>query len=359
MTGRAEVLVATSWDCNLRCSYCFVQAHSFGRGGLVLDAAAARRLVDALDAGLADAESISIHLYGGEPLLHLAPIRAMVEQAATKAPGRFGFAVTTNGTVDTDEAIALLGRGRFEVILSIDGPAAVHDQCRRTTAGAPSHRRVLRFLERLRGETDCWVRGSAVVRADWSLAQADAYLRSLPVDAIKAQAIRVPAGSAHALDGGERAAYLQDLDALGEHVIDDLEHGRVPADDRYSSRVLQLLKGEPRQRFCGAGTSVFGVTPQGELRPCLLVEGESLGHIDDDPRAWRAAGERWRAARGPRAECAACEALPLCGGGCPAMLAVCGADECDLVRHNCRVARRIYDRFRARPEKLLALAGIV
>lgn len=356
--GRAEVLVATSWDCNLRCCYCFVSDHTFGCNGGRLSTAAAGRVIDALDAGLGDADSICVHLYGGEPLLHLDAIRAMVERAATRTAGRFSFAITTNGTVATDEAIALLGEGRFEVVLSIDGPPQIHDQCRRTAAGRPTHRRVLRFLDRLRSRTDCWVRGSAVVRGGWGLAEAQAYLRSLPVDAIKAQAIRVPVGSPHALSAREREAYLQDLEAIGDQVIDDLERGRMPRDDRYSNRVLQLLKGEPRERFCGAGWSVFGVTPGGEVRPCLLVEGEPLGHIDDEPRVWREAGARWRSSRGPRPECASCEALPLCGGGCPAMLAVCGADECDLVRHNCRVARRIYACFRERPEALLALAGI-
>lgn len=300
-----------------------------------------------------------MHLYGGEPLLHLDPIRSMLERARSKAPGRFTFAITTNGTVDSDEAITLLGEGRFEVVLSIDGPPQVHDECRRTARGTPTHRRVMRFLQRLRERTDCWVRGSTVVRSGWGLADAEAYLRSLPLDAIKAQAIRVPADSPHALDAIERAAYLQDLERVGDQVIDDLERGNVPRDDRYSNRVLQLLKGEARERFCGAGRSVFGVTPAGEVRPCLLVEGDTLGHIDDDDHQWREVGERWRSARQVRQECRGCEAMPLCGGGCPAMLAVCGADECDLVRQNCRVARRIFGQFRDRPEALLPLAGIV
>jgi hypothetical protein len=50
--------------------------------------------------------------------------------------------------------------------------------------------------------------------------------------------------------------------------------------------------------------------------------------------------------------------LALCGGGCPAILPVCGAEECELVRKNCEVAVGIYDHFRANPEVLLGLAGI-
>lgn len=357
--GRAEVLVATTWECNLRCDYCFVCKHTRGGACSRMSAAAAACLIDALDAGLRDAESICVHLYGGEPLLRLDPIRAMVERADTKSAGRFHFAITTNGTVATDEAIDLLGAGRFQVVLSIDGPPEVHNRCRRTAAGHPTHYRVLQFLEKLRARTQCWVRGSAVVRSGWNLTEAAQYLQTLPVDTIKAQVVRVPVDHRYALTVAERQLYLDALEIIGDQVIADLEAGRVPRDDRYSSRVLQLLKGESRERFCGAGRNVFGITPEGEIRPCLLIDERAIGRIEDDPQVWRREGECWRRARGPRLECQHCEALDLCGGGCPAMLPICGAEECDVVRQSCRVARRIYHRFRDRPEAMLALAGVV
>jgi len=360
--GRAEVLVATTWACNLRCRYCFVQERTFVGGGERMSPRTAVRTIDALDRGLPDAQTVLVHLYGGEPLTNLPALRALVERGRDKAAGRFGFAITTNGTLDSDEAIGLLGEGRFDVILSIDGPPQVHDDCRRGAGGEATQARVLAFLQKLRARTRCRVRASAVVRRGWGLGEAGEYLRGLPVDAIKAQAVRVPDTSPFALDPDERARYLDDLTAVGEQVIADLESGRSPLDDRYSARVLQLLKGESRERFCAAGDGTFGIAPDGSVAPCLLLPTgpeHRLGRIEDDPQVWRSAGRRWRDAHGPRAECAQCEALPLCGGGCPAMLSVCGADECDLTRHNCRVARGIYRHFQDRPTALLPLAGIL
>jgi uncharacterized protein len=358
---RAEVLVATTWRCNLRCSYCFVQECDLARGGARMSPQLAARVLDALDQGLSDVESVCVHLYGGEPLTNLPALRAMVERAEEKTPGRFSFAITTNGTCGSEAAVALLGRGRFQVILSVDGPAAVHDECRRTAGGGATHARVLEFLGQLRARTECRVRGSSVVRSGWSLARAESYLRTLPVDAIKAQAVRGPEGTPYALSAAEKAAYLDDLEELGRQVVAELEADRVPLDDRFSNRVLQLLAGFERESFCGAGESTFGVTPTGEVLPCVLMEAEGhrLGHVDGDPAVWRQAGERWRQRRqAPRPECRGCPALPLCGGGCPALLPVCGADECDYVRRCCQVAAGIYRHFRARPEKLLTLAGI-
>lgn len=306
-------------------------------------------------------ESICLHLYGGEPLLNLSAMEAMVNRAAQKASGRFAFAITTNGTLLSPTALDLLRSGSFQVILSLDGPAPIHDECRRTVEGGPTHARVLEFLAALRSETDCQIRGSAVVRSGWSLGQAVEYLLSLPVNAIKAQAVRSPAGSPYALSESEQQAYLEDLEAIGRYVISELENERVPRDDRFSSRVLQLLAGLERHTFCGAGDTTFGITPAGEVLPCVLMEpgANLLGHIHDNPRVWRQAGRAWLRLHPQREECSSCAAQPLCGGGCPAILPICGPNECVFVRKNCEVATAIHNHFRASPEALLALVGII
>jgi uncharacterized protein len=317
-------------------------------------------VIDALAEGFGGAASICVHFYGGEPLTNLPAMEAMVERASRKRDDRFTWSITTNGTILSRRVIDLLGRGRFGVVLSIDGPAEIHDRCRRTRRGAPTHARVMRFLEALRSETTCRVRGSSVVRSGWSLTEAFDYLDRLPVDSIKAQAVRGPENTTEGLSPRERRAYLKDLETIGWRIIDDLTAGRVPKDERFSARALQLLAGVRRERFCGAGDFMLGIHPDGGIYPCVLLSGEDnrLGHVSDDPARWRMAGKRWRQSRKPRRECRSCEALPLCGGGCPAILPVCGEDECDLVRKNCEVATAIYDRFRSDPERLLLLAGI-
>jgi uncharacterized protein len=322
--------------------------------------ALAARVVDALDLGLTHVETICLHLYGGEPLTNLPAMKALIHRASEKAKGRFRFAITTNGTIASSMALELLEAGNFQVVLSIDGPAETHDECRRDITGKNTHARVMRFLDNLRSHTNCWVRGSAVVRSGWSLAQANTYLRSLPVDAIKAQAVRLPSGTPYSLSDAEKRVYLDDLEAVGYQVISELEAGRIPQDDRFSSRVLQLLTGMERRFFCGAASSTFGITPDGTVLPCVLIDPAEarLGHISDEPTTWIDAGQHWLASRRSRSQCRTCSALPLCGGGCPALMPVCGDDECDLIRKNCEVATMIFEHFRSNPEVLLTLAGI-
>ncbi len=356
----AEVLVATTWQCNLRCSYCFVKDQTLKEHRPRMSAATARRLIDTLDVGMRHVESICVHLYGGEPLTNMPALKAMVERAEQKHAGRFTFAITTNGTLMSDKIIEMLDRGRFQVILSIDGPPQVHNACRRSVGAAPTHHKVMAFLDAVKSRTRCWVRGSAVVRRGWRLRDAELYLRSLPVDSIKAQAVRVSASDPFALSATEKQDYLHDLDEVGSLVISDLEAGRRPVDDRFANRVLQILKGDVRDSFCGAGNTTFGFMPDGSVTPCVLLEGEDqgLGHIDDDPDTWITAGSRWKKTNGVRKDCLDCPAKPLCGGGCPAILPICGANECDIIRKNCDVARGIYRHFAERPEMLLPLAGL-
>jgi radical SAM protein with 4Fe4S-binding SPASM domain len=216
------------------------------------------------------------------------------------------------------------------------------------------------FLDAVNASTHCRVRGSAVVRPGWALIDAEHYLRSLPVEVIKAQAVRVSADDPFALSDAEKSRYMDDLETVAEMVIDELEQGKIPRDDRFSNRVLQLLTGRSRRSFCGAGSTTFGFTPEGAVLPCVLLDVREnyLGHVDEEPENWLAAGAHWRGSRPQRTECNICDAAPLCGGGCPAIIPVCGADECEIIRQNCAMARKIYQRFRDRPEDLLPLAGI-
>lgn len=318
-------------------------------------------VINIIGKSLTHVETISLHFYGGEPLLNLDAMRAMVDHAHRSGnSNRFEFAITTNGTILTDEVIDIMNAGQFNVILSIDGPAEIHDECRKDINGRPSHEKVVNFLNALRSKTNCHIRGSSVVRRGWSLSNAEKYLRSLPVDTIKAQAIRVPDDHPYALSKKEKQKYFADLDDLGNTVIDEIHKGIFPRDDRFSARVLQLLKGGARERFCGAGYSIFGIFPNGDVAPCVLLDPHEykLGNILDNPASWVEKGkEFYKIAL--RSECANCRCLPLCGGGCSAILPVCGADECELTMKNCEIADKIYNEFKTDPEKLLVLAGIL
>lgn len=362
-SDRIEIMVNATQECNLVCEYCFVDKGRFSYGetrSRNLSPEKTKKLVEILPKALPYAKEFCIHFYGGEPLLNLSAIRAAVDAVASTNDRRFSFAITTNGTICSEDAISILRKGHFNVILSIDGPAEVHDAVRLNASGGATHAKVLKFLQKIRQQPQLFVRGSSVIRRGWSLQEAINYLNTLPIDAVKAQAARLEKGHKLELSESDRIKYIEDLKAIANEVIDSVHLGKAPKDDRFNHRILQILSRTRRTAFCGAGGWVFGLAADGTVLPCVLLAGKeemSLGNIKDPDAKWVTQGRSWIEKRKRQSSCQKCWALPLCGGGCPAMLSVCGEDECDLVRANCEMALAIYGEFLEHPADLLILAG--
>jgi uncharacterized protein len=360
-TSRVEIMVNATQKCNLSCRYCFVGAGRFDYGKKYtkkLPPRTARLLIETLPKRLPWAKHFCVHFYGGEPLLNLDAIEAAVDAALPKGK-LFSFAITTNGTVSTKRAISILKKGHFNVILSIDGPASIHDELRRTKRNKPTHKKVLTFLEKAKDQ-NLYVRGSSVIRNGWSLHEATKYLKTLRVDAIKAQAVRLPINNPLALNQDQRNQYFLQLENVAAQTVEHIKKNKYPKDDRFTNRILQILSSKRRDSFCGAGKWTFGMASDGTILPCVLLAGKEdtiLGDIFDKGE-WVKEGLKWAFDHQPRKSCQDCWALPLCGGGCPSMLSVCGDDECELVRKNCELALGIYGSFLDRQEDLLVLAGI-
>jgi uncharacterized protein len=360
-TSRVEIMVNATQKCNLTCRYCFVGAGRFDYSKKYtkkLHPRTAQFLIEILPKRLPWAKHFCVHFYGGEPLLNLDAIEAAVDAALPKGK-LFSFAITTNGTVSTKRAISILKKGRFNVILSIDGPASIHDELRRTKLNKPTHKKVLTFLKKVKDQ-NLFVRGSSVIRNGWSLHEATKYLKTLRVDAIKAQAVRLPINNPLALNQDQRNQYFSQLENVAAQTVEHIKKNMYPKDDRFTNRILQILSSKRRDSFCGAGKWTFGMASDGTIFPCVLLAGKEdtiLGDISDKGE-WVKEGLKWAFDHQPRKSCQECWALPLCGGGCPSMLSVCGDDECELVRKNCELALGIYGSFLDRQEDLLVLAGI-
>src|SRR5262249_43709556 len=80
---------------------------------------------------------------------------AHAERRAREEHKRVAFALTTNGTLLTDEIVDFLVRHRFGVHVSIDGARSDHDRHRRFKSGTGSYElivpRIRRLLDAMRG----------------------------------------------------------------------------------------------------------------------------------------------------------------------------------------------------------------
>lgn len=166
-----NLVLSLTERCNLRCTYCYYkvshEARSLVMSGEIMEAA----IKFAFERTIALRQNfLNITFFGGEPLLCMDSIRRGVDYAKSLVVGRFGdafvvgvsaaeksstkfrlrFAVNTNGTLLDDSIIEFMKRERFRVYLSLDGPEAHHNICRRQVDGTGSFKLIEPHIPALR-----------------------------------------------------------------------------------------------------------------------------------------------------------------------------------------------------------------
>lgn len=141
-----------SQSCNLRCKYCYIDGELLS-ARRQMSADVARRAVDLVLERHADAERLGISFYGGEPLLNFPTVRSVMHYADRRA-SELGmppveYHLSTNGTCVTEAMVDFLAGQNVEVLVSLDGPARIHDAMRLDARGRATHARVMRSVRRL------------------------------------------------------------------------------------------------------------------------------------------------------------------------------------------------------------------
>lgn len=148
LARRCLLSVALVHGCNLACRYCNVNDGRYQSAQLeLMSSAVIKALVEWL--GRADLAPRLVGLFGGEPTLHPAGIRQLVEQFAARG-WRTQWRLATNGYALDDRLLDFLRAHDIEVQLSLDFPQALHDRFRLTLGGEPTAARVAATLDRLR-----------------------------------------------------------------------------------------------------------------------------------------------------------------------------------------------------------------
>jgi len=143
-----EVALQPTSMCNLNCSYCYVPHRDEDRR---MQPAVTSRLAESLAVLPRHDEPIRLLWHCGEPLaVGVKHMQALVAPFADLASrGEVTHRVQTNGTLIDGAWCDFLIEHRFEIAVSLDGPAP-HSRHRLNWSGAESFERTMRGIERIR-----------------------------------------------------------------------------------------------------------------------------------------------------------------------------------------------------------------
>ena len=348
--------LVVSQDCNLRCGYCYADGGTYREEPQVMSLATVERAVDFLFAQSGGSPSLGLVFFGGEPLLNMDAIRcgvARAEQRARHAGREIRFSVTTNGVLLSPPLVDYFVDHGFKVMVSLDGPAEIHDAVRPLRNGRGSHGIVARNLRAALagpGRDRCAIR-STFTRQTMELDSIVEYLWATGCRDITVEPCSGPCGQLEIRPEdlpNLKTQYLR----LVRRYIDAARQGTAPPFYHFEDFASRAANGGQRRIACGAALSYVAVSADGRIYPCHRLVGMERLVLGDLERGWTRPELREQFVSScveRRPKCSQCWARYLCGGGCRANSILAGQSmdephelDCEMMRSLIEFGTHIY-----------------
>jgi uncharacterized protein len=322
-----RIYLMPSYDCNLKCVYCFQHGVRQTTPSVTMSEAVALEALDHVETVFAGESERSVTLYGGEPL---SPgNQAIIEFLCASARQRGIRLMASTHAWNLDQYEHLLGpRGIEALHVTVDGPASTHDRLRIGPRGARTFDTIMKHIHlaldrgariRMRVNVNEKVLDQLGVLRDTLDASGllanprfSAYLA--PMFNTKAHVEKgTTALSKSLVSEAVLAARLGSSTELATAFC-----GYPPIYDKIAAMVsgLQPL---PSLGNCCYGTRTIVLDPRGDVYPCVFLAGETefaRGNYlrktpdQDGSRAWVDDGTR-------RCRERTCKFAMYCGAGSP------------------------------------------
>lgn len=317
-----------TFDCNMSCVYCFTRRRRPDSGPRSMNGETARSAVLFLFEHSLPKAPLQIDFFGGEPLLNLDVIRQTVKFARSQAgtERKVNFTLTTNGSLLDRETAAFLDGEKFQVILSLDGIAELHDRQRPFKDGSPSWNevfsRIVEFL-RLRDYENYYLRGTFTPQS-CNLVETARHFMAHNLTNFSLEPARGSEKESWAVREKHLESIFQQYDHLARLVIDHYRQG-----SQVNFFHFNIFQDPPlcmARRLCGCGAAVeyLSIDAGGKIFPCHQLHGEErffMGTVFDKKKSphFEANYDLFlKSHLLNKRECRACWARYYCSGGCHA-----------------------------------------
>lgn len=319
----ATMVLEVSQDCNLRCTYCYAEGGAYGGERRLLSPQMARKAVRLLLQEADDRETVTLVLFGGEPLLNMAAVEAAVDEAArggTAAGKKAQISLTTNGTLLNPEVISFLQQNQVSVSVSLDGPPDLHDANRPDISGQGSYARILPKLQGLLQNSPAPVAARVTLTPDqWGrIEEVFDHLLGIGFHEVGISPAS-PITSELLPDAAQEGTLLDGFASMTRRFRAAAEQGRILPFSNILDLLGRLHLGQTKSVACGAGFGYLAVDAEGTFFPCHRLAGEEsfrVGDLDGGADMEKIRASLATLTEGKAELCASCWARTLCTGGC-------------------------------------------
>ncbi len=317
-----HVTLHVAHACNIKCAYCFAHGGDYGGPPGLMHLDVAHQAVRWALVSAIPHKRCQIDFFGGEPLLNFELIQSTVPYAreyAHELGVGVSFGVTTNGSLLSEEIVQYLTGEEIQVMVSVDGNAAIQDRLRKFNDGSKTFDVVAQGVKRLTQKSA----GQVTVHATMTSFNMDG-------DAIERDLEKLGAAQ---LEFAQVVASPNVPYAFREEHLPELKRGLYKKSKRELEAILngsqnagffdeyieRLMRRDNVCHGCQGGKTFFAVAADGAIYFCSSLADSPEFKMGDvfaglDVQIQDRIKETFQVDN--RTDCRACWARNLCGGSC-------------------------------------------
>ena len=309
-----SLMVGLNLDCNFSCVYCYERDM---KGNLYMSDATTGRLVDFIRGNFPENKTfLRVDFYGGEPLLSLGLIKSLSNELKSFAESRgaaYSFTLVTNGSLfKRDVARELAGLSLESVKITLDGPAEIHNRYRPFRSGAGSFDTIIRNIKDSCDLVKIGIGGNFDVTSYDKFVLLLDYLENEGLTPEKIPMIKFDPVMKYPEGSTASYEYIGGCVSINEPWLADVS-------SRLREEILKRGYNTPKLTPITCmieKRDAFVVNYDGMIYKCPGFIGKKGFEVGDLETGVRDYSSTYRLDIWKNEECAGCEYLPLCFGGC-------------------------------------------